>query len=255
MTVDHLSCENISVQFGGVSACSDISLGVKEGQVSGLIGANGAGKTTLFNVLTRFQASEAGHVYFRGQNIDDKKPHDMAALGVTRTFQNINLFKDQTTLNNILIGAHQRIGNPFSNMFSFPGARRNEAKLVAQAHEISELLGLEDHLDTLTGNLPYGHLKRVELARALASNPQVVLLDEPVAGCNDEETEDLKKSIRDLNQKLGITFLLVEHDMSMVMESCDYIYVINFGRNLAEGTPLEIQGNQEVIKAYLGEEE
>ena len=251
--MSHLSCENITVRFGGVSACSDVSLSVKEGQVTGLIGANGAGKTTLFNVLTRFQESETGHVYFKGQNIDDKKPHDMAALGVTRTFQNINLFREQTTLNNILIGAHYMIGNPFSNMLSFPRARRNETKLVDRAHEIAELLGLEDHLDTLAGNLPYGHLKRVELARALASNPQVVLLDEPVAGCNDEETEDLKKSIRSLNKDLGITFFLVEHDMSMVMESCDYIYVINFGTNLAEGTPLDIQNNQEVIRAYLGE--
>ena len=251
--MSHLSCENITVRFGGVSACSDVSLSVKEGQVTGLIGANGAGKTTLFNVLTRFQESETGHVYFKGQNIDDKKPHDMAALGVTRTFQNINLFREQTTLNNILIGAHYMIGNPFSNMLSFPRARRNETKLVDRAHEIAELLGLEDHLDTLAGNLPYGHLKRVELARALASNPQVVLLDEPVAGCNDEETEDLKKSIRGLNKNLGISFFLVEHDMSMVMESCDYIYVINFGTNLAEGTPLDIQNNQEVIRAYLGE--
>ena len=252
--MSHLSCENITVRFGGVSACSDVSLSVKEGQVTGLIGANGAGKTTLFNVLTRFQESETGHVYFKGQNIDDKKPHDMAALGVTRTFQNINLFREQTTLNNILIGAHYMIGNPFSNMLSFPRARRNETKLVDRAHEIAELLGLEDHLDTLAGNLSYGHLKRVELARALASNPQVVLLDEPVAGCNDEETEDLKKSIRGLNKNLGISFFLVEHDMSMVMDSCDYIYVINFGMNLAEGAPLDIQNNQEVVKAYLGEE-
>tara|TARA_B100000029_G_scaffold413513_1_gene416550 strand:- start:797 stop:1555 length:759 start_codon:yes stop_codon:yes gene_type:complete len=249
-----LSCENITVRFGGVLACQNISLGIEKGQVSGLIGANGAGKTTLFNVLTRFQDHESGHIFFNGENIDSKKPHDMASLGLVRTFQNINLFKDQTTLNNILIGAHHRLGNPLASMFSLPSARRNEKQLNKRAHEIAEILHLEDYLDHVAANLPYGHQKRVELARALASDPKVVLLDEPVAGCNDEETNDLKESIKRLNRDLGITFFLVEHDMSMVMDSCDYIYAINFGENLAQGTPTEIQNNPDVIKAYLGED-
>jgi len=250
----HLACQNITVRFGGVTACKGISLGIEEGKVSGLIGANGAGKTTLFNVLTRFQEYESGNVYFRGDPIDDKKPHDMASVGVVRTFQNINLFKGQTTLNNILIGAHRKLGNPLANLLSFPSARRNERSLVKRAIEIAELFGLETYLDTAVGNLPYGSQKRVELARALASDPEIVLLDEPVAGCNDEETNDLKESIKKLNRELGITFFLVEHDMSMIMDSCDYIYAINFGENLAEGTPAQIQKNPEVIKAYLGEE-
>ena len=250
----HLSCENITVRFGGVLACKGISLAIEEGQVSGLIGANGAGKTTLFNVLTRFQEYEACNVYFKGDSIDDKKPHHMASLGVVRTFQNINLFKGQTTLNNILIGAHHRLGNPLASVFSLPRARRNEKKLYARAIEIAEMLHLEDYLDSTAANLPYGYQKRVELARALASDPEVVLLDEPVAGCNDEETDELKSSIKELNKELGITFFLVEHDMSMVMDSCDYIYAINFGENLAEGTPEEIQRNPDVIKAYLGED-
>ena len=250
----HLSCENITVQFGGVVACNRISLAIEKGQVSGLIGANGAGKTTLFNVLTRFQEYDSGHVYFNGESIDDKSPHHMASLGVVRTFQNINLFKGQSTLNNILIGAHHRLGNPLASMLSFPNARRNEKKLYKRAVEIAEMLHLGEHLDSTAANLPYGHQKRVELARALASDPEIVLLDEPVAGCNDEETDELKRSIKVLNKELGITFLQVEHDMSMVMDSCDYIYAIDFGENLAEGAPAEIQRNPDVIKAYLGEE-
>ena len=252
--MNHLACKDISVRFGGVLACKRISLEVTQGKVFGLIGANGAGKTTLFNVLTRFQDYESGHVYFKGEPIDNKKPHDMAALGVVRTFQNINLFQNQSTLSNILIGAHHRIGNPLSSMLSLPGSRKLEKKLLTRANEIAELLQLEQYLDNDAGTLPYGYQKRVELARALASDPELVLLDEPVAGCNDEETDELKQSIKRLNQELGITFFLVEHDMSMVMDTCDYIYAINFGENLAQGTPKEIQTNQEVIKAYLGEE-
>lgn len=253
--MSHLTCENVTVRFGGVVACNNISINVEEGKVVGLIGPNGAGKTTLFNVLSRFQECDTGHVYCRGQDISKKKPHEMIGLGMARTFQNINLFAEQSTLDNILIGAHNLIGNPFANMFSLPGARANERALIQRAMEIAEMLQIQDELDNLVSNLPYGLQKRVEMARALISRPELIMLDEPVAGCNDEETEELQEIVTQVNRDMGITFLLVEHDMSMVMKICDYIYVINFGANLADGTPVEIQSNPDVIRAYLGEDQ
>ena len=251
----HLRCENVTVSFGGVIACNQITLDVPEGKIVGLIGPNGAGKTTLFNVLSRFQDYEEGHVYLRGQAVDAKKAHEMITNGMARTFQNINLFSEQTTLQNILIGAHHRIGDPFSNMLWLPNSRRNERELVNNAVEIATMLNLDMELDTVVKNLPYGFQKRIELARALAAKPEIILLDEPVAGCNDEETAELKSTIQKINRDLGVTVLLVEHDMSMVMSVCDYLYVINFGANLAEGTPAEVKSNPDVIKAYLGEED
>ncbi len=250
-----LTCEDISVRFGGVVACDNITLAVPEGEIVGLIGPNGAGKTTLFNVLSRFQEYESGHVYYRGRSIDKKKPHEMIRVGIARTFQNINLFSQQSTLDNILIGAHHRIGNPLANMISLPRVRRNERTLVQKAWEIAEILHLENELDTLVKNLSYGYQKRVELARALVSSPELILLDEPVAGCNEEETEELRRIVTRVNRDLGISILLVEHDMSMVMKVCDYVYVINFGANLADGTPDEVRANLDVIRAYLGEEQ
>ena len=251
----HLRCENITVRFGGVVACNKVSLEIEEGKIVGVIGPNGAGKTTLFNVLSRFQDFSEGNLFYHGKNINRYRPHDMVSLGLARTFQNINLFSDQTILANILIGSHRLIGNPLASLFWLPGARKIERDLNARAIEIAELLDLEREIDTLVKHLPYGHQKRVELARALASQPRIVLLDEPVAGCNDEETAELKEIVRRLNRELGITVVLVEHDMSMVMSVCDYIYVVNFGANLAQGTPAEIQKNPEVINAYLGKDE
>jgi len=250
-----LRCEQVTVRFGGVVACDKISLDVEAGKVVGLIGPNGAGKTTLFNVLSRFQDYDEGNVLYHDQNVDKKKSHEMIELGMARTFQNINLFAEQTVLDNILIGAHHQIGNPLANMFWLPGARRNEHAITKRAIEIAKMLHLEDELDNLVRNLPYGLQKRVEMARALAAEPEIILLDEPVAGCNDEETAELKDIIQRVNKELGVTVLLVEHDMSMVMAVCDYIHVINFGANLASGTPAEIRADSNVIKAYLGEDD
>ncbi len=251
----HLRCENVTVTFGGVVACNNVSLDVEEGKIIGLIGPNGAGKTTLFNVLSRFQEYDQGHVYLRDQIVDGKNPHEMIGLGMARTFQNINLFGDQSTLQNILIGAHHRIGHPFANIFWLPSARRIEKMLEEEAIKIAKMLNIEDELDNSVRNLPYGLQKRVELARALAAKPDIILLDEPVAGCNDEETSELEQIVRRVNQELGITILLVEHDMSMVMSICDYIHVINFGANLASGAPTDIKSNRDVINAYLGEDD
>ncbi|HRY05639.1 MAG TPA: ABC transporter ATP-binding protein [Hyphomicrobiaceae bacterium] len=252
---EHLRCENVNVRFGGVAACDGVSLSVEKGKVVGLIGPNGAGKTTLFNVMTRFQDFQEGNLYLNGENINRRQPHEMSGLGLSRTFQNINLFGEQTVLSNILIGSHRLIGNPISSLFWLPGARAREKELIANAVEIASMLGLEDELDIEVKNLAYGSQKRVELARALASRPQIMLLDEPVAGCNDEETAEITNIIGKLNRDLGMTILLVEHDMSMVMLVCDYIHVINFGANLATGTPEEVRTNPDVIRAYLGEDD
>jgi branched-chain amino acid transport system ATP-binding protein len=251
--MSHLSCQSVSVNFGGVVACDNINLEVPEGAIVGLIGPNGAGKTTLFNVLSRFQDQDSGEVYYRGQPMSRLKPHHMIGLGMARTFQNLNLFGEQSTLDNILIGAHRHLGNPFANMFSLPGARRNEAALVDKALEISDMLHLNHQLDKPVKSLSYGWRKRVEMARVLAAEPEMILLDEPVAGCNDEATAELEEIVRHVNRDLGVTILLVEHDMSMVMRVCDHIYVINFGANLADGTPAEVRENPDVIGAYLGE--
>lgn len=250
----HLRCENITVRFGGVVACDKVSMDVEEGKIIGLIGPNGAGKTTLFNTLSRFQSYDSGSIFYRGVPIDRMKPHEIVKLGVARTFQNIRLFGEQTTLANILIGTHRLIGNPVASMLWLPWARQNERRLLRRATEIAEMLRIENELDTLVKNLPYGVQKRVELARALAADPEIILLDEPVAGCNDEEIGDIREIVRRLNRELGLTIFLVEHNMSLVMSVCDYIYVINFGSNLAEGTPADIRRDSTVIAAYLGEE-
>ena len=251
----HLRCENVTVRFGGLVACNHVNLDVEEGRIVGLIGPNGAGKTTLFNVLSRFQDAQSGELYYRDQSISRRKPHEMISIGLARTFQNINLFREQSTLDNILIGAHRRMADPFGAMYSLPYARRRERENVQHATEIAELLNLSAELDTAAKNLPYGSQKRVELARALAAQPKIILLDEPVAGCNEDETAELRSIVKRINREFGITILLVEHDMSMVMSICDYIYVINFGANLADGTPDQIRANPEVIRAYLGEAE
>jgi branched-chain amino acid transport system ATP-binding protein len=252
--VPHLSCRGITVRFGGVLACNNVSLEVETGTIVGLIGPNGAGKTTLFNVLSRFQRQSAGDVLLEGVDVNRARPHAMVAMGMARTFQNINLFGRQTTLDNILVGAHHLIGNPLAAMISLPGARRTERALVRRATEIAGMLRLGDELDTAVKNLAYGYQKRVELARALVAQPRLILLDEPVAGCNDEETAELAELVRAVNREMGVTILLVEHDMSMVMNLCDHIYVINFGANLADGTPVQIRAHPDVVAAYLGDD-
>lgn len=248
-----LSCENITVRFGGVAACDAVSLDVEQGRIVGLIGPNGAGKTTLFNVISRFQPFSGGRLMLAGENIGSRSPYELVALGLARTFQNIHLFGEQTVLSNILVGAHRLAAGPIASLLWTREARRRENELLRWAVEIAAQLKLEDELETPAGQLPYGMQKRVELARALASRPRIVLLDEPVAGCNDEETAELREFIKHINKDHGITVLLVEHDMSFVMDVCDEIHVINLGKNLTSGTPEQVQNHPGVIRAYLGE--
>ena len=251
----HLACDSVTVSFGGVIACNDISLEVPEGRIVGLIGPNGAGKTTLFNVLSRFQNQDSGEIYYRGEPISRCKPHHMIQLGMARHVsepQPVRRAVDPGTT--FSSGRTGTWGVRSAACSPCPGRAATRAELVDRALAIADMLHLGHQLDKQVKNLSYGWRKRVELARALAAEPEMVLLDEPVAGCNDEATAELEEIVLHVNRDLGVTFLLVEHDMQMVMKVCDHIYVINFGANLADGTPAEVRANDDVIAAYLGEE-
>jgi len=251
--MDLLSARGVHVHFGGLRALDGVDLRVPPGSIYGLIGPNGAGKTTLFNCISRFQPYSAGAIHYRGRDLGALGPHDAMGLGMARTFQNINLFRSRSTLDNILIGMHARLGNPLAAMLSLPSGRRREGVLRGRAHQMAEMFGLTDVLDQQVVHLPFGYQKRVELARALASEPTLLLLDEPVAGCNEEETRELCEIVRAINRDLNVTVLVVEHDMSLVRAICDEVTVLDFGRNIARGAPVEILNHPAVVEAYLGE--
>jgi len=248
-----LTIRDIRVSFGGLRALDGVSLEVPRGTIYGLIGPNGAGKTTLFNCISRFQAYTNGSIQYEGQDLGPLGPHQVVRLGMARTFQNINLFRSRSTLDNILIGMHCHMGSPMAAMLSLPSGRRREATMRARALRVADMLGLVDVLGQQVVGLPFGFQKRVELARALASEPTVLLLDEPVAGCNEEETSELAGIIRRINRELKVTVLVVEHDMSLVRAICQDVTVLDFGRNIARGAPAEILNHPAVVEAYLGE--
>ncbi len=248
-----LRVHNVGVRFGGIVALDDVSFDVAPNCIVGLIGPNGAGKTTLFNCLSRLYQCDCGDIVFDGRSLLRVPRHRIAALGIGRTFQNLALFGTMTVLDNVMIGHHCRMRSGFlSNALRLPGVGRHESAATDKASALIEFLGLKAVAGTRVSDLPIGTQKRVELARALASDPTLLLLDEPASGLNHEEVGVLGAVIRDIRDRLGVTILLVEHHMNLVMGISDLVVALDFGRKIAEGTPDEVRAHPEVVQAYLG---
>lgn len=253
MTTPILEAKELTQKFGGLTAVDNVSLHVGVDELVALIGPNGAGKTTLFNMLTGVNAPTEGDVYLAGEKITGKKAYAVAQMGISRTFQNIRLFSDMTVLENVLTALTNHYKENFvSSVFRLPGYYKTEAAMKEEAMKLLNDFGLASVAENRAGNLPYGAQRRVEIVRALATRPKVIFLDEPAAGMNPEETADLTRLIKKIQSEYHTAVLLIEHDMSLVMNIAERIYVLDHGHLLAEGTPKEIQDNPEVIKAYLG---
>ena len=251
--------DKLSISFGGLKALQDISFEVNKGEIFAIIGPNGAGKTTLFNCINGIYKPDSGNVLFKEKKIHGKKPDKIARLGIARTFQNIELFSHMNTMENIMLGRHIYIRTGISHGATMWGRRsyagKEEITHRRKVEEIIDFLDLQSVRNKFVGGLPYGIQKLIELGRALALEPELLLLDEPCAGMNSEEKQDMIFWIKDIQDELGITMLLIEHDMNMVMDISDRILVLNFGKSITEGTPQEVQRHPEVLKAYLGEDE
>ncbi len=251
-----LETKSLGIQFGGLKAVNDVNIRIDEGELIGLIGPNGAGKTTIFNLITGIYKPTTGSYLLCGERMNDYKTDQVVKKGIARTFQNIRLFKKMTVLDNVRVAMHKNVKSTlFQAFFRTPAFWREEEETTKKAMELLELFGLEGFADQYAENLPYGKQRLLEIARALATDMKLLLLDEPAAGMNPVETAELKESIKMLREKFHITVLLIEHDMSLVMSICERIYVLNFGEILASGTPEEIASNKDVIEAYLGKEE
>ncbi len=250
-----LEVSGIWKTFGGIVALMDISFTVKKGEIKAIIGPNGAGKTTLFNVITGVYTPDRGSIKFNGELISKMSSHKIAMKGVSRTFQNVELFGHMTVLENVMVGRHARTKSGFiSSGLKLPSTVREEKSIREKAQEILDYVGLGRRANELASSLPIGEQRILEIARALATEPKLILLDEPASGLNEAETKSLSRFIVKMRDELGITVILVEHDMGLVMDISETIVVINFGEKLAEGTPEEIRNNKLVIDAYLGEE-
>jgi branched-chain amino acid transport system ATP-binding protein len=245
--------DGISLQFGGLKAVDNVSFSVSKGEVFTIIGPNGAGKTSIFNLISRLYNPTSGKLFFEGHDITEVPPHQIAKLGIARTFQNIELFENASMLANLLVGRHCHASTAlWQEMLFLPGVRRAEKEHRRKVEEVIEFLDLQAYRDKIIAGLPYGVRKVIEVARALCSEPKLILLDEPSSGLNVEETDDMSFWIRDIRSELGITVLMVEHDMSLVNRVSDRVLALNYGKVLATGTPSEVQAHPDVIAAYLG---
>lgn len=249
-----LEVKNLGISFGGLRAVDDLNMSIAQGALAGLIGPNGAGKTTVFNMLTGVYRPTDGGMWLDGQNLIGKKPSEISMAGVARTFQNIRLFSNLTVLDNVKIGLHNRCTYTLAeSLFHLGSFRKKEAQMDEEALSILSVFGLDSMADYTSSNLPYGKQRKLEIARALATGPKLLLLDEPAAGMNPNETAELMETIQLVRKKYGVTILLIEHDMKLVSGICEYLYVLNFGRELAQGEPRQVLSHPEVITAYLGE--
>lgn len=251
-----LKTENLGISFGGLKAAQDVNISIRKKQLYGLIGPNGAGKTTIFNMLTGVYQPTTGKFYLDGEDLTGKGQEAINRKGIARTFQNIRLFNNMTVVRNVMVGLHNRPEyhcSALTSMLRLPRFYENDEAMRSRAKELLKIFGLENERNTLACNLPYGKQRKLEIARALATNPKLLLLDEPAAGMNPNETEELMETIRFIKEEFDMTILLIEHDMKLVAGICEELTVLNFGKELMSGTPSVVLNSPEVIKAYLGD--